>query len=377
MDVCTAVLVLGIGAISHPTISFHTAEQAVYSLIVFGCAAALVFRRAMPLFSLASVGALLLVHLVILGDPNVFAAAACMVAVYTSQTRLTGATRWLYTVAIYLGACVATFGSSLLSDSEWTHRVLTVAGAAALLSVAALTGVIRRHKREQYNNALAHVASLEARREAERKLAAAQERARIATEMHDVLGHSLNTIAMQAEGLRYLTDPDSVDRSLADLGRLSRQAVDDVRHLIDVLSAQHDPECEPPTSSLHDVAAIVSDLGGAGFSIRLHIDGELADVPGHVSFTGYRIAQEALTNVLKHAPGASVTVRIVVATDSVDVTVLNTPAGRASADQARGSGHGITGMRERAHKLGGTVTVGPDPQTHAWRVTATLPWSRS
>ena len=379
-DVVLAVLFGVLGAISRPTLSFATPEQIAYSIVVFGCSIALIFRRLRPRLALAVVGALLVVHLVAVQELTVFAVAVCLIAAYTTQTQLVPPWRWGYVAAIYVGAGVAVLTSPTHTpDTDWMIRLVIAAAAAAVITVAVLAGIVRRNRRARYEDALERAAFLEGRREAERRLAAVEEGTRIAREMHDMLGHSLNTIAMQAEGVRYVvrTDPDRTDQVLADIGRLSRTAVDDVRDLISVLADDDNDDDEAPlrpTPTLRDVGQLISDLQYTRAAIRLHIDGDLSTVPDQVGLAGYRIVQESLTNALKYADGAAASVRILVHDRAVELTILNTASGERHTRPRGDSHHGIIGMQERARALGGTLTAGPDPNTGGWRVAANLPW---
>ncbi|QIN29846.1 sensor histidine kinase [Brevibacterium luteolum] len=381
-DFVLAALVGVLGAIGRPTLSFATPEQIAYSIIVFGCSIALIFRRMRPRLALAVVGVLLVLHLVAVQELTVFAGAVCLVGAYTTQTQLLPPWRWGYVAAIYIGAGMAVLTSPTPTpDADWMIRLVIAAAAAALITVAVLAGIVRRARKARYEDALERAAVLEARQAVERRLAAVEERARIAREMHDVLGHSLNTIAVQAEGARYVirTDPDRTDQVLADIGRLSRTAVDDVRDLISVLAADDDTPEAPirPTPTLRDVGALISDLRYTKATIRLHVDGDLSTVPDQVGLAGYRIIQESLTNVLKHADGAAASVRIRVRDRVVELTIVNTSTGELHSTRDDDPHHGIIGMRERARALGGTLTAGPGPDTGGWRVAAHLPWRRA
>lgn len=345
---------------------------------MFGCSIALVFRRLRPRLALAVVGALLVVHLVAVQELTVFAGAVCLIVAYTTQTQLVPPWRWGYVAAVYVGAGMAVLTSPTPTPgTDWTIKLVIAAAAAALITVAVLAGIVRRNRKARYEDALERAAFLEARQAVERRLAAVEERARIAREMHDVLGHSLNTIAMQAEGVRYVvrTDPQRTDQVLADIGRLSRTAVDDVRDLISVLAADDDAEASiRPTPTLRDVGQLIGDLQYTRAVIRLHVDGDLSTVPDQVGLAGYRIVQESLTNALKHANGAAASVRILVHDRAVELTILNTASGEQHTRPRGDSHHGIIGMQERARALGGTLTAGPDPNTGGWRVAASLPW---
>lgn len=377
-DIVLAALVGVLGAISRPTLSFATPEQVAYGFVVFGCSIALIFRRLRPRLALAVVGVLLVVHLVVVQELTVFAGAVCLIGAYTTQTRLLPPWRWGYAAVIYVGAGVAVLTvPTPAPGTDWMVRLVISAAAAALITVAVLAGIVRRNRKARYEDALERAAALEARQAVERRLAAVEERTRIAREMHDVLGHSLNTIAIQAEGVRYVvrTDPQRTDQVLADIGRLSRTAVDDVRDLISVLATDDEGKAPVrPTPTLRDVRELISDLQYTRAAIRLHVEGDLTSIPDQVGLAGYRIVQESLTNALKYADGAAVSVRILVHDDSVELTVLNTASGERRTRPRGVSHHGIIGMQERARALGGTLTAGPDPNTGGWVVAASLPW---
>lgn len=380
-DLVLAMLVGVLGALSGPTLSFATPEQTAYSIVVFGCSVALIFRRLRPRLVLVVVGVLLIAHLVVVQELTVFAGAICLIAAYTTQTQLLPPWRWGCVAAIYVGAGVAVLTSPTpTAGADWMIRLVIAAAAAALITVAVLAGIVRRNRKARYDDALERTAFLEARQEVERRLAAVEERARIAREMHDVLGHSLNTIAIQAEGVRYVvrTDPQRTDQVLADIGRLSRTAVDDVRDLIGVLATDDDGEAPVrPTPTLRNVGELISDSQYTRAAIRLHVEGDLSSVPDQVGLAGYRIIQESLTNVLKYADGAAASVRILVHDRAVELTVLNTASGERHTTPHGDSHYGIIGMQERARALGGTLTAGPDPTTGGWRVAATLPWRQT
>lgn len=377
-DVAWAVLLALLGVFSRPTVSFDTPPQIVYTLIVIGCCTAVAVRRRFPRGSLILIGLLLLVHLLVVPEPGVFALAMRLVAVYTAQTQTPSPERWIFTILAGVGAVCGTVAAAAVLDGDWRARTIVVIAVTALLAVVALIGIIRRQARNRYQAAVERATVLEARQNAERRLATVEERARIAREMHDILGHSMNVIAMQAEGARYVlrSDPDQADTTLGDIARLSREAVDDVRDLIDVLRADDEPSTTRPIPSLADVAELIGSYRSANDRIRLHVSGDLTAVPAHVALSGYRIAQEALTNASKHAPDAAVIVRIAVSDRIVELTVAN-PLPLHSAPASHGGGHGLAGMSERAKALGGTVEAGPDPTTGIWKVVARLPRRRT
>lgn len=376
-DAAVAAFVGVLGVISRPTVSFATASQTVYTVIVLGCCVAMLFRRRHPHVALAVMAVLLLAHLTLVGEIGVFAGAMCLIAAYTIQALLTPPWRWVYLAVLYAGAATAILISwALPIGADWRERVVVWIVVLVALTAAALAGIVRRHARARYEAALERAAILEAQQDTGRRLAAVEERNRLAREMHDVLGHSLNAVAVQAEGARYVlrTNPEKADQALATIGQLSRTAVEEVRELIDVLRTEDEATSTCPAPSLRDIPDLIGTFRHTGTTIRLRSEGDIDAVPSHVSLAAYRIVQESLTNAIRHAPNATTMVHINVGTRNIDLVTAN--SGPIKAATTAETGHGIIGMRERAHALGGTLTAGPDPATGGWRVHAHLPWSR-
>lgn len=377
-DAALGVLLLVIGAVSRPTISFVTGPGTIYSVLVVGCCVAVVFRSIRPRASLTVAAVLLVVHVLVVREPTVFAATVCMVAAYTTQTQLAPPWRWGFALAVHVGAIVAVVLSPFrMSALDWTGRLTVAAFTAVALTVAVLLGVVRRERRARYEAALERADVLETQQQAERQVAVLEERARIAREMHDVLGHSLGVIAVQAEGARHLlrSDPERADQALAGIGALSRSSMGEVQGLVDVLAADDPDASAVPAPGMQAIPRLVESLQTARSRIRLQVTGEVGSVPSQVSQAGYRIVQESLTNALKHAPGAPITVRVTVEPRDLHITVLNT-AGSAGAPKHSSGGRGIAGMRERVRALGGSLSAGPDATIRGWRVHASLPGAR-
>jgi signal transduction histidine kinase len=225
----------------------------------------------------------------------------------------------------------------------------------ALLQLVAfwLAGVLVRARR--------HAASLAARSAAAQRQAeqaAAAERARIARELHDIVAHHLSVIVLQAAGARASGKP--AGSALEKIENSGRQALAETRRLLGVL---RDPEegaglaPQPGIGGLNELAASVR---AAGLPVSLAINGEPAVLPAAVDVSVYRIVQEALTNVLKHAGPARADVTIGCTREAVTIEITDNGTG-GSGDQAPASGHGLTGMRERAAVFGGELAAGPRP----------------
>jgi signal transduction histidine kinase len=199
---------------------------------------------------------------------------------------------------------------------------------------------------------------LERSRTEEAARAVAEERTRIARELHDVVAHQVSLMTVQAGAAKTVarSDPDAAVDAMAAVENAGRQALTEMRHLLDVLRpgqsrAQYDPQ--PGCADLPRLAREVSD---AGTAVQLDLSGPLDRLPARVDLAVFRTVQEALTNVIKHAGhGARATVRLQSRDDGVEIEIRDDGRGPGVGP---GAGHGITGMRERAELLGGWLTTG-------------------
>lgn len=215
---------------------------------------------------------------------------------------------------------------------------------------------------------------------------AGAERVRIARELHDSVAHSMSLITLQAGVALHLGDdlPEQTRESLSSIRDSSRQALVELRTILCVLRAVDAPtgtSDRAPVSGLDRVPALVDRARAAGVDVELHLDGPVDDVGGVVSRNAFRIVQESVTNVMKHAADHRATVVVRVGAEVVDIEVTDVPAAsvaRTAAprpdDTHGGSGHGngLVGMRERAAAVDGTLAVGPTPDG-GWSVRARLP----
>lgn len=209
------------------------------------------------------------------------------------------------------------------------------------------------------------------------EMAAAQERTRIARELHDIVAHSLSVVVVQAEGGRAAakTRPELAPEVLATIAGTARAALGDMRRLVGVLRTGGEPEAGhpdfAPAPTLADVAELVDQVSAAGQRVLLQITGKERPVPPAAGLAAYRLVQESLTNVIKHAgPSASTEVDIHYAANEVHVSVLDD--GRGAAAAGDGQGNGLVGMRERITLQGGTVAA-HSRSGGGFIVTATIP----
>ena len=213
---------------------------------------------------------------------------------------------------------------------------------------------------------------LEQRKSEEAERAVAQERVRIARELHDVVAHQVSLMTVQAGAAKTVAarDPDAALAAMGAVEQAGRQALSEMRHLLDVLRRDSSDDKLAPQPGCADLVSLAAEVTQAGTPVQLETEGRLSQLPPRLDLTIYRIVQEALTNVIKHAgEGANVMVRVSANADGVDLSVSDDGRG---AGAHPGHGYGIAGMRERAELLGGRLTTGPDPQG-GFRVAAFLP----
>jgi signal transduction histidine kinase len=215
-------------------------------------------------------------------------------------------------------------------------------------------------------------AQLERDKAAEASRAVAEERTRIARELHDVVAHQVSLMTVQAGAAKTVSadDPESALQAMEAVEKAGRAALGELRHLLGVLRPQVEVDGLGPQPGLADIPRLAKHLGEAGLEVLLEIDDLPNDLPVRVDLSAYRIVQEELTNVLKHAgPSARTEVRVSTNNHGVVIEVLD-DGHRASI--LPGSGHGIVGMRERALLLGGTLDAGPR-SGGGFRVVAHIP----
>jgi len=203
------------------------------------------------------------------------------------------------------------------------------------------------------------------------ELAASEERARIAREMHDVVAHGLSVMVVQADGARYAAerDPDVATRTLGTIAETGREALGEMRRLLGLLRSG-DVTGTHPQPRLGDIAVLVEQTRASGTEVTATLPPPDVTVPDGAALTAYRVVQEALTNVRKHAgPGATASVRMRIA-DDLEVSVEDDGRGASSPDDGRGLG--LVGMRERVAVHDGSLDAGPRPGG-GFRVSARIP----
>ncbi|GAA3786428.1 sensor histidine kinase [Micromonospora maritima] len=265
----------------------------------------------------------------------------------------------LYTVvdeghlAVAVGLGLASVVSFAVADS-WTRTGAGGNGATLLHAgwlVAVIVGVTR-NRRAYLAEMRARVRAAEQGKEEEARRRATEERLRIARELHDLLGHHLSSINVQASAALHRPDPERAEAALTAIKQTSKETLRELRTTLGILRAEATP---PPAPGLERLYELVTTAGRCGLAIRTEV-AEIRPLPAEVDLTAYRIVQEALTNVTRHAAATTATVRVRSDHDDLLVEVEDDGAG-ASAPP----GNGIIGMGERVRALGGSLTTGPGP----------------
>jgi signal transduction histidine kinase len=245
--------------------------------------------------------------------------------------------------------------------------------SGALFGAAVLFGSTVQARRLRLEALEQRTEALEREQEEEARRAVADERLHIAQELHDVVAHSMSVIAVQAGAGRHVIDqdPEAAKQALENISSTSRASLGELRRLLGVLREEGEGATYAPVPGLNDLADLVGDVVAAGVPVVTDVEGDLDSVPPAIAFTGYRLVQEALTNVMKHAGPATATVQVGCGTDRLRIEVRDD--GRGVNARSDGTGHGLVGMRERVAVFGGTLDAGP-VAGGGFRVAAELPY---
>jgi signal transduction histidine kinase len=260
------------------------------------------------------------------------------------------------------------YPSFLLADTVLHHKpgpgLAAAVGLAAWLIALATAAEVVRARRERGIEAIRT-------REEEARRRAGEERMRIARELHDVLAHDISLINVQAGVALHLMDeqPEQARTALTAIHQASKDAVGELRSVLEVLRQVDEGEPRAPTAGLDHLDRLVAGATAAGLDVRVQTDGQPRPLPPSVDLAAFRIIQEALTNVTRHAGRATATISLTYGEHALDVQVDDDGHGAANGS---GGGNGILGMKERAAALAGELQAGPRPGG-GFRVRASLP----
>ena len=224
-----------------------------------------------------------------------------------------------------------------------------------------IAGYALRARGDQAEAAEVRAVRAEGEREAAARIAVAEERARIARELHDVVAHAVSVMVLQVGAVRHkLPDPLAQQRdALRSVERAGRTALAEMRRLLAAMRREGDEVEFVPQPGLDALDSLLDDVGRAGLPARLHVDGEPFPLPRGIDLSAYRIVQEGLTNALRHADASDADVTVRYRPDEVEIEVRDNGAGSATTD---GVGHGLVGVRERVKIYGGEMSAGTAPE---------------
>jgi signal transduction histidine kinase len=302
--------------------------------------------------------------------PPFFLGPAMLVAVYSVAAY---GRRWVSLA----GLVVAELG---LAAVWFTPAMLERSTFLLYMGIIAVAWVLGRFvgDRQLYAAQLEErTAELERAREELARRAVVEERLRLARELHDVVAHAMSVIAVQSGVGAHVaaSRPEEVGKALAAIETTSRAALTELRRLLGVLRQDSDPQASlMPVPGLANLESLLTEVGKAGLAVRVRVEGTPLQLPAGVDLSAYRIVQEALTNVVKHAGPAHAQVTIGYRDQDVTVEIVDDGQGAVppTSDGRTGTGHGLTGMRERVAAFNGELQVGPRPGG-GFRVAARLP----
>ena len=369
--VVTVVLLFGSYGEAHPSSpsdkilfpgheSPHTPLAALLLVAVAGLA--LAWRRRYPVTVLV-VSTAAAVTYTLLGYVNGAVVLAPILALYAVATQVSVRRAIALTVATVAVLTAATgarnpFGQITGGGAD----LIPFLGAAALFAGFAVA------------NRRAYVASIHDRAQEEARRRIDEERLRIARELHDVVAHTMATINVQAGAAAHVlpTRPEVAAEALQAIKAASKEGLRELRAILNVLRQADDADPTQPAPGTTQLEALVTGARQAGLETTLTVTGTPVPLPAAVDLAAYRIVQESLTNAIRHAGPATAAVTLNYGDDELRVDVTDTGLGQPAGVVSEGAGHGLTGMRERAAAVGGTVEAGPGP-AGGFRVAARLP----
>jgi len=261
--------------------------------------------------------------------------------------------------------------AALVTVNDPTAKTGDFVWDAITFTIAWIVGFAVGDKYREVDAAKERAALAEREREERARRAVADERARIARELHDVVGHSVSVMTVQASAVRRLLEQDQerVSEALQVVEQTGREALAEMRRMVGVLRHAEDGPALAPQPSLEQLERLVEHTRNAGLPVDLRVEGDPVQLPTGIDLTAYRLVQEGLTNAIKHAGANRAEVLVRYAGGHVEVTVSDDGCG---AGDGGGGGHGLVGMRERVSVYGGKLEAGARPEG-GFLLRATLP----
>ena len=354
------IFLCGAAALASKHVVGDMTHLALFLGLVLATAALLLRHRA----PLAVLGLTLAIQLVLGWGPVVLLPvllAVFTVAEYTDRSIVIGAT---------LVTGVATIATLLVHHNEITTG--TVVSRLVVIGLAVAVGLYLRARADYINGLKERAERLEREQELLSQQAVGDERVRIARELHDVVAHNVSLMVVQAQALAATGPQDTQRETLGHVADLGREALSEMHRMLGVLRLQNGgaPELEPQPG-VRDLPTLIERTRQAGLAATLTVEGAPRELPAAVDLSVYRIVQEALTNVIRHARAQQTAVTLGYAPDTLEVTVLDD--GTALNGDRGAGGHGLVGMRERVALFGGELETGHRTYGNGYRVRALIP----
>ena len=345
-----ALLLTALGQIEAWTVPDPGGPRAMIAAAALAMTVPLGWRRQWPLRAVSVTMAALAISTFAweIPDKTLFPTIAIVVSVYS--------------VAAYCDLRGALVGVGIVTTPVFAHQVVVQGGYADAVFIAVMVSCVwaagrgvRAHG-ERASVLETHAATVEREAEQQKLAALAEERLRIARELHDVVAHSVSVMTVQAAAeRRVLDDSDATRDVLVAIEETGRQAMTEMRRLLGMLRAGDTSLALAPQPGMEHIDVLLESVRAAGLPVAWHIEGQPVPLTAGIDLTVYRIIQEALTNTLKHGGPATATVTVRYGADIIELEIVDDGHG---AQHANGAGHGLIGMRERVALYGGHIETG-------------------
>jgi signal transduction histidine kinase len=258
-----------------------------------------------------------------------------------------------------IGLAVAVAGPAIVTYKIPGHSIDELVFIPLEFAVSWVAGFALRERAEQAEAAEIRAALAERERDAAARIAVAEERARIARELHDIVAHAVSVMVLQVGAVRHkLPDALTEDRdALRSVETAGRTALTEMRRLLAAMRRDGDEAELLPQPGLDGLDSLLEEIGRAGLPVELHVDGEPSPLPRGIELSAYRIVQEGLTNALKHARASDADVTVRYRPDELEIEIRDDGEGSSAS---HGLGHGLVGIRERVKIYGGEMTAGSE-----------------
>ena len=260
-------------------------------------------------------------------------------------------------VVAQTGLAIAVGGAAIVVYNKPAPSVSELVFIPLLFGICWLAGFAVRERAEQAQTAELRAAQAERERDAAARIAVAEERARIARELHDIVAHAVSVMVLQVGAVRHKL-PDSLDEdrdALKGVESAGRMALAEMRRLLSAMRRDGEEVELVPQPGLDGLDSLLDEIGRAGLPVELHVDGQPFPLPRGIDLSAYRIVQEGLTNALRHAHASDADVIVRYRPDELGIEVRDNGHGSAASD---GLGHGLVGVRERVKLYGGQMSAG-------------------